>query len=198
MNPQHLTAILSLALAASAQWSYDPANNDHPKPSRPCLTDAETTHLVAQFSRIASSAPNASAVANETLTPDFQSISDSVNFVDGAPLNTTLTHSRAQLLQQEAELPAVGTIKDLFISHSCDTITWYWEFATTPLPTRGIAILFVDGESRRIYKAYREVNSAVVLWNLGRPECEADFTVPAVGDQGPAFERDGCGGCLGG
>ncbi len=95
-----------------------------------------------------------------------------------------MTHSLKELLKQEAKLPPTGTVKDLFISHGCDTITWYFEFATKPLPTRGIAIFFVNAE-RKVYKAYREVNSAALLYNLGQPECEANFTV-SVGDAGPA------------
>ena len=79
---------------------------------------------------------------------------------------------------------------DLFIGHSCDTITWYFEFHTTPLTTRGIAILFVN-EDKKIYKAYREVNSGAVLYNLGQPECESNFTV-SVGNDGPAPIEASC------
>ena len=94
-----------------------------------------------------------------------------------------MTHSRKELLKQEAKLPPTGEVKDLFISHSCDTITWYFEFATKPLPTRGIAILFVNAE-HKVYKSYREVNSAALLYNLGQPECDSNFTV-SVGAAGP-------------
>jgi hypothetical protein len=94
-----------------------------------------------------------------------------------------MTTSLSELLQQEAKLPATGTVTDLFISHTCNTITWYFEFETTPLPTRGIAILFVNDE-KKVTKSYREVNSGAVLWNLGKPECQANFTV-SIGDEGP-------------
>jgi hypothetical protein len=67
-----------------------------------------------------------------------------------------MTHSLHQLLKQEAKLPPTGAVKDLFFSHTCDTITWYFELATKPLPTRGIAIFAVNAD-RKFYKAYREV-----------------------------------------
>lgn len=101
-----------------------------------------------------------------------------------------MTHSRAELLKQEAKLPPTGKVTNLFIGHTCDTITWYFEFGTTPLPTRGIAILFVN-EEKKVYKSYREVNSAALLSNLGQPECEKNFTV-SVGDKGPGFVEGSC------
>jgi hypothetical protein len=95
-----------------------------------------------------------------------------------------MTHSLRELLKQEAKLPPTGAVKALFVSHSCHTITWYFEFATKPLPTRGIAIFSVS-EERKVYKAYREVNSAALRYNLGQPECASNFTV-SVGSAGPA------------
>ncbi|TKA77148.1 hypothetical protein B0A55_04106 [Friedmanniomyces simplex] len=148
-------------------------------------------------------------VAEKIIAENFTSISDGVNFVDGIPVSSfrppapplptypppqpprKLTERTAQHHHDHVprpapparnEAPPTGTVTDLFISYTCDTITWCFDFATTPLPTRGIAILFVNAE-RQIYRAYREVNSAAVLWNLGRPECRAGFTV-LVGDQG--------------
>ena len=102
-------------------------------------------------------------------------------------LNTTTTHSRAQLLNQDQNLPTTGPVKSLFVSHTCDTITWYFEAETTPLPTRGILILFVN-EEKKIYKRYREANSAALLYNLGQPECESNFTV-SVGSKVPQYSE---------
>lgn len=101
-----------------------------------------------------------------------------------------MTTSRAELLEQEANLPPTGDVRDIFVSHTCDTITWYFEFDTTPLPTRGIAILFVN-EDKKIYKSYREVNSAALLYNLGQPECQSDWTV-SVGLSGPEPTEASC------
>jgi hypothetical protein len=94
-------------------------------------------------------------------------------------------------LQQTAQLPAAGPVKTLFLSHTCCTITWYFELATTPLPIRGINIIFVN-EEKKIVKAYWEVNSGALLWNLGKPECQANFTV-SVGKEG--IEPDPEEGC---
>lgn len=166
-----------------------------------CLTDKEAKQFVDDFTIIASARKGYKKLAEKVMDPGFVSITDSVNFVDGIPvssvkqvrkkaklltytqLNTTMTHSRKQLFKQEAKLPGFVEVKDLFIGHTCETVTWYFEFETTPLPTRGIAILFVNAE-RKIYKAFREVNSGAVLYNLGQPECESNFTV-SVGDGGP-------------
>ncbi|KAK5725860.1 Golgi transport complex subunit 4 [Elasticomyces elasticus] len=166
-----------------------------PKPYCSCLTDAEAFDLVNGFRIVASIAPGYEAVANRTLSEDFISISDGVNFAARIPLNTTETTSRAQLLEQEAQLPPTGAVRDIFVSHTCDTITWYFEFATKPLPTRGIAILFVNAE-KKIYKSYREVNNAALLYNLGQPECQPNFTV-SVGNQGPAAINATCKSCVG-
>lgn len=106
-----------------------------------------------------------------------------------------MTHSLAELLRQEAKLPAVGTVKDLFVAHNCETITWYFEFATKPLPTRGIAILFVDGTTRKIWKSYREANVGATLVALEKPECKKDFQA-RVGHEGFQPGRSNCeGGC---
>lgn len=104
-----------------------------------------------------------------------------------------MTTSLSQLLQQESKLPAVGTVKDLFIANNCHTITWYFEFATKPLPTRGIAILFVDRETRKIWKSYRESNIGATLVAQGKPECKGGFTT-SVGREGPEPGRSSCEG----
>ncbi|KAK5735445.1 hypothetical protein LTR17_008143 [Elasticomyces elasticus] len=181
-----LLTTLSLAALALGHTS---------KPYCSCLTDAEAFDLVNGFRIVASIAPGYEAVANRTLSEDFISISDGVNFAARIPLNTTETTSRAQLLEQEAQLPPTGAVRDIFVSHTCDTITWYFEFATKPLPTRGIAILFVNAE-KKIYKSYREVNNAALLYNLGQPECQPNFTV-SVGNQGPAAINATCKSCVG-
>jgi len=183
------TAFVLSTLAAIAHTSSPPSYK-----SCSCLTDAEASTLVAAMSTVAAEHPGYKDVAAKYIADNFVSIGDSINFVDGIPLNTTMTHNRTQLLQQEAKLPPTGTVTNLFISHTCDTITWYFEFATTPLPTRGIAILFINAK-KRIYKAYREINSAAVLWNLGQPECRENFTV-AVGQEGPGFVNDTRRSCL--
>ncbi|KAK3628162.1 hypothetical protein LTR56_018774 [Elasticomyces elasticus] len=159
-----------------------------------CLTDAETSYLVNGFRVVSTESTGYEALANKILAVNFTSISDGINFVDGVPLNTTITTSRAQILAQEAGLPPAGEVTDIFISHSCDTITWYYEFPTTPLPIRVIAILFVNAD-KQIYKAYRELNSAAVLWNIGKPECQSNFLV-TVGNAGPEPVNSTCKSCL--
>lgn len=57
--------------------------------SSKCLTDAETKAIVADFTTIAALHDGYVEVAKKRLTADFQSISDSVNFVDQIPVRTT-------------------------------------------------------------------------------------------------------------
>ncbi|CAK4024623.1 Hypothetical predicted protein [Lecanosticta acicola] len=144
---------------------------------------ADVTRLVQGFKAIISQNPVNGSLAAEIIADNFTSISDSVNFVDGLPLNTTMTRTRAELLEQEKKLPAVATVTDLFIANTCDVVTWYFEFGTIPLATRGIAILFVDLATKKIWKAYREVNVGAVLTNQGNPECKSDFSV-STGKEG--------------
>ena len=61
-----------------------------------CLTDNEAHSIVADFAIIASEAPGYVKVAKQRLTPDFTSITDSVNFVDGIPVrihSKTIEHN---------------------------------------------------------------------------------------------------------
>lgn len=59
------------------------------KTSFSCLTDAETDALVDDFRTIASIAPGYIKAAKRTLTNDFTSISDGVNFADQIPVSLT-------------------------------------------------------------------------------------------------------------
>lgn len=97
------------------------------------------------------------------------------------------------MVSQESADPPVPGVKDLFIGHNCETITWYFEFEMEPLPVRGIAILFVNDE-RKIYKTYREVNNGALMANSGYPQCDKEkFKVPAVGKDGVVPSKAGCG-----
>lgn len=112
-------------------------------------------------------------------------------------MNTSLAHSIQDFIEQESTVPAVPAMKTIFMSHTCDTITWYWEFLTKPWPTRGIVILFVNLDSRKIYKTYREVNVGALLLNQGNPECEIPATnwTTSVGTEGLKKEESGCQAC---
>lgn len=52
-----------------------------------CLTDSDTSNLVAGFTTIAAEHAGYEEVAAQILVDNFTSISDSVNFVDGIPVN---------------------------------------------------------------------------------------------------------------
>ena len=84
--------------------------------------------------------------------------------------------SRQQFIDQqvsEAPFPSVTTLN---IYHTCNVITWRYQINLTPLPVRGITIFIVD-KAKQIETAYYELNSGALLYNLGRPECQANWTV---------------------
>lgn len=98
-------------------------------------------------------------------------------------LNTTATRSRADLLSELGSFPPFADIKTLFVGHNCDTITWYFEFERQ-LPTRGIAIWFVDNRVKKIWKGYRESNVGATLASIGNPECDKERFKISVGKEG--------------
>src|SRR2546421_45564 len=55
-------------------------------------------------------------------------------------------------------------------------MTWRYQINLAPLQVRGITIFIVD-EANQIETAYYELNSGALLYNLGRPECNANWTV---------------------
>jgi hypothetical protein len=87
----------------------------------------------------------------------------------------TFTSRQAFINQQvsEAPFPSVTTLN---IYHTCKEITWRYQLNTTPLPIRGITIFIVNKE-KQIETAYYELNSGALLYNLGRPECQVNWTV---------------------
>lgn len=64
----------------------------------------------------------------------------------------------------------------LNVYHACNVITWRYQINLTPLPVRGITLFIVDS-AKQIQTAYYELNSGALLYNLGRPECQANWTV---------------------
>jgi hypothetical protein len=73
----------SIVASAEESGGGDSYNNKTPST---CLTDAETTDIVHRFAIVASEADNYTAVAQDLIDQNFQSISDSVNFVDQIPV----------------------------------------------------------------------------------------------------------------
>ncbi|KAI5363887.1 hypothetical protein Slin14017_G058510 [Septoria linicola] len=134
-----------------------------------CLTKRDTTSIVQKYSLYLTKYPGNATMLGELHEENVVTASDSLSYVFQKPLNTSLAHSLQDIIDQEAAVPGINAI---FTSHICDTITWYWEFTTKPWPIRGIVILFVNLESRKIYKTYREVNVGAILLNQGSPECQ--------------------------
>jgi hypothetical protein len=55
-------------------------------------------------------------------------------------------------------------------------ITWRFQLNTTPLPVRGIDIFVINSE-KQIKEIFAELNSGAFLFNVGSPECLANWTV---------------------
>jgi hypothetical protein len=84
--------------------------------------------------------------------------------------------SRQQFINQQVSDPPFPSVTTLNIYHTCHVITWRYQINTTPFPVRGITIFIVD-RTKQIETAYYELNSGALLYNLGRPECQANWTV---------------------
>ncbi|KAF7197329.1 hypothetical protein HII31_01139 [Pseudocercospora fuligena] len=158
-----------------------------------CLTDEETDEIIGKFNTIITTNPGDAKLLGELYSENVTTASDSLSFVFQKPLNATLAHTLAELIAQEGSFGVVPEINNIFVSHSCDTITWYWEFLTEPWPTRGMSIIFVDLESKKVVKTYREVNVGALLKDSGSPECRSNFTV-SKGHDGLPLEKRSCGG----
>lgn len=56
-----------------------------------------------------------------------------------------------------------------------------------------MSVIFVDLESKKVVKTYREVNVGALLRDSGSPECHSNFTV-SKGSDGLPPERRSCEG----
>ncbi|GIZ48998.1 hypothetical protein CKM354_001203900 [Cercospora kikuchii] len=159
-----------------------------------CLTRDETAQIIEKYTLYLTKYPGNRTVLEELLDENVTTASDSLSYVFQKPLNATLAHNLQEMLEQEAAVPAVPSVNTIFTSNTCDTITWYWEFTTKPYPTRGIVILFVNLQSRKIYKTYQEANIGAVLANQGSPECQIPDSnwKLEIGKEGLQREESSC------
>lgn len=67
----------------------------------------------------------------------------------------------------------------LNIYYTCTVITWRYQINLRPLPVRGITI-FIVNQAKQIETGYYELNNGALLYNLGRPECQANWTVSVL------------------
>ncbi|KAF2764387.1 hypothetical protein EJ03DRAFT_355833 [Teratosphaeria nubilosa] len=195
----HLTALLPLLTLAATSIAHPQSYGSESgsssestygiqNPSN-CLTNAETDKIVSRLAIIFSAGPNYVELAEQTLTEDFTAISDSFSLLQGQPLNTTGSTTRAQALEQTSHLGHIPEPKTLYVAHVCDAIFWYFEYEREPLPVRNFGVFFVN-EDKKVYKTYRELNSAAALINFGA-SCPKNAT---VGDEGIVLKKEGCQG----
>jgi hypothetical protein len=84
--------------------------------------------------------------------------------------------SKQAFINGQGTQPPFPSVTTLNIFHTCHVITWRFQLNTTPLPVRGIDI-FVTNSAKQIETIFAELNSGAFLFNLGRPECLANWTV---------------------
>ncbi|KAK5111162.1 hypothetical protein LTR62_005362 [Meristemomyces frigidus] len=142
-----------------------------------CLLERDATSLATNFGKLVSN--YSEALANQTLTPDFQDYSESVNTLFDAggdspiPLLAETFSSRAAFEGASAAQPAVPfAVKQVW--HNCDTITVRWESAQSPKPVIGISVMqtrmsfsFPNPPVWQISEVWGEFDSGAWLTNLG-------------------------------
>ncbi|USW47329.1 hypothetical protein Slin15195_G006480 [Septoria linicola] len=187
MHPSTLLTFLLALFSLHLSTAQDLISSSSSSQSCDCLTNKDAQDYVADYSYVLSKQPNYRTRANARFKQDFKAYSDSYAFVYQNALNTTNTHTLNQYLKvHKIPEPAYET---LFLSHTCDTITWYsvgWmgPNPATRLPIRRMKILFVDLEDGRYTKVYNEQNSAAMLYAMGSPECEPGWQVKRNGQDG--------------
>jgi hypothetical protein len=84
--------------------------------------------------------------------------------------------SKQAFIQGQGRQPPFPSVTTLNLYHTCNIIAWRFQLNTTPLPVRGIN-LFVINSAKQIETVYDELNSGAFLYNVGKPECQANWTV---------------------
>lgn len=148
-----------------------------PLASAQCLANSEANLLAKNFGLLISNYSN--SLANETLTPNFQDYSESVNtLIDSAgtapvPLLGQTFKSRADFEAGSAAQPSVPfTVKNVW--YTCNVITVRWESDQKPQPVVGISVLhtvYAGTLSQplrfQIDEVWAEFDSGAWLVNLG-------------------------------
>ncbi|KXT02231.1 hypothetical protein AC578_5071 [Pseudocercospora eumusae] len=172
--------------------------------SRICLTQSRVDYFIEAWNNITGKRENWDSLMQDITTENFTIVSDSLAYLIQEPLNTSVAKSRDQYFQRfvapSAGVP--GEFKTLFLSHTCDSITWYREWSIGEYPIREMAVFLVDiEETGKIYKSLYEWNSGVVVHALceygaemcaGRKMEKMEKKVE-VGNEGVVFERRDCG-----
>ena len=157
----HLSTVLhlltSLTVAITAQ-DLSTTSSQHPCN---CLTDAQAKSYVADYAWIMAEKPNYRTVAEKRLKSDFKAYSDSYSYIFQHELNRTNTQTRDEHLAKHKNTPREWGFETLFLSHTCDTITWYaWNWMESKerlaLPIRKMKIFFVDTKDGRFTKVCPE------------------------------------------
>ncbi|KXT10375.1 hypothetical protein AC579_1189 [Pseudocercospora musae] len=172
--------------------------------SRNCLTQSRVDYFIEAWNNITGKRENWEFLMQDITTENFTIVSDSLAYLIQEPLNTSVARSRDEYFRRfVAPSPGVqGEFKTLFLSHTCDSITWYREWAIGEYPIREMAVFLVDIEEfGKIYKSLYEWNSGVVVHALcehGADMCagrkmESMAKRVEVGNEGVVFERRDCG-----
>ncbi|KXS99388.1 hypothetical protein AC579_8800 [Pseudocercospora musae] len=88
-----------------------------------CLTDKETDEIGGKFHFIVTTNTGDAKLLVELYWENVTTASDSLSFIFQKPLNVTLAHNLTGLIAQEGSFGVVPGINNIFVGHSCDTIT---------------------------------------------------------------------------
>ena len=161
-----------------------------------CISDAKATEFAGAFKDLlqytsyngTQGAPGRGYHYNVSATylaSDFQDYSDSINwmanfpvshidslllsFADNTPqLGTVTFGSRAAFDYGQGSLQPELTVSDLYIGHSCNTVTWRWNAQTqSGASVTGLNHFILTEDLSQIQTNYAEFDNAAWLYSFG-------------------------------
>jgi hypothetical protein len=136
-----------------------------------CLTSATAEYLVNGFASLLTAYSN--ATANTLLADNFTDTSDSINFLEGAPLGSTTFPSKQAFEVGQGSQPPIGFDVLSIDAVTCTTIAFRWEaILGSGSPVKGIDIFYATNPTGtstgwQISTVFSEFNSATWDQEIG-------------------------------
>jgi len=152
-----------------------------PTPAPICATEADANFVIDSFITLITNtgADFNTTLADELFAPDFQDISDSVNFLEEAPLGSVTFSNRTEFIEVAGTQPPFPNVTTLNYYYTCSEVFWRYRLDSGPMmpyPVQGINIFVLDS-NKQVQTIYAEQNSGAFLADVGNPECAANFTI---------------------
>ncbi|MCJ1255509.1 hypothetical protein MMC24_003325 [Lignoscripta atroalba] len=140
-----------------------------------CLTDQQAQKIlyrwISFFEKIDP------AIADKTLTDNFQEYTASINFLFGKDFDAVTADGKSAFIEGQIAATANSTLKVTVLDtiHTCNIIVFRWQSNDKPIPFVGFDWLYLTFQKGKplIYKAYSEFNNAAALFNAGLFPCPA-------------------------